>query len=365
MGTAGYTVGNTVGNSMLRHETQTSFEIGTELKFLKNRLGLDVSYFKNKNTDLLLPVTIAAASGFTNMYLNAASMESKGLEVSVYASPVKTPDFQWDIRANFTKMENPVTALADDIDLILLNGDSKVQINAAVGQDYATIYGTDWFRDANGNVLINDDPTDSHPDGFPWTNTSDVVPLGKVSPDWSLNIYNTFIYKRFTLTALVDIKQGGYMNNGTRFVLDYYGMSKETAGRETPTVFEGVYGHISDGNVVSSGVTNTTEVIKDQSWYKGENRFTNYGSAMQALEESSYVKLREITLSYSFSKSLASKLKLQDIEIYATGNNLLVFTPYKGGDPEVSVYGAANGQGFDYFSSPASKSYLFGVKLSF
>lgn len=366
MGTAGYTVGNTVGNSMLRHETQTSFEIGTELKFLKNRLGLEVSYFKNKNTDLLLPVTIAASTGFTNMYLNAASMESKGVEISLYASPVKSADFQWDIRANFTSMRNPVTGLAEDIELIMLNGDSKVQINAAVGQDYATIYGTDWYRDANGNVLINDDPSDSHPDGFPWTDKNTVVPLGKVSPDWTMNIYNTFIYKGFTLTTLVDIKEGGYMNNGTRFVLDYYGMSAETADRTTPTVFDGVYGHHdSNGNVVSAGVTNTTEVIKDQYWYKGENRFTNYGAATQALEESSYVKLREITLSYTFSKAFVSKLKLQELEIYATGNNLLVFTPYKGGDPEVSVYGATNGQGFDYFSSPASKSYLFGVKISF
>ena len=365
MGTAGYTVGNTVGNSELRHETQTSFEIGTELKFLKNRLGLDVSYFKNKNTDLLLPVTIAACSGFTNMYLNAASMESKGIELSLYASPIKTSDFQWDIRANFTKMENPVTGLADGIDLIQLSGDSKVQINAAVGQDYATIYGTDWFRDANGNILINDDPTDSHPDGYPWTDKNNVVPLGKVSPDWTMNIYNTFMYKGFTLTTLIDIKEGGYMNNGTRFVLDYYGMSEETAGRETPFVFDGVYGHISDGNVVSSGVTNTSEVYKDQSWYKGENRFTNYGAATQALEKSSFVKLREITLSYSFNKALVSKIGLDNIEVYATGNNLVVLTPYKGGDPEVSVYGATNGQGFDYFSSPASKSYLFGVKISF
>ncbi len=365
MGTAGYTVGNTVGNSELRHETQTSFEVGTELKFLKNRLGFDASYFFNKNTDLLLPVTIAACSGFTNMYLNAASMESKGIELSVYASPVRTSEFQWDIRANFTKMKNPVTALAEGIDLLTLNGDSKVQINAAVGQDYATIYGTDWFRDADGNVLINDDPTDSHPDGYPWTDKDNVVPLGKVSPDWTMNIYNTFIYKGFTLTALIDIKEGGYMNNGTRFVLDYYGMSKETEGRETPFVFDGVYGHISDGNVVSSGVTNTTEVYKDQSWYKGENRFTNYGAATQALEESSFVKLREITLSYTFNKALVSKIGLDNVEVYATGNNLVVLTPYKGGDPEVSVYGATNGQGFDYFSSPASKSYLFGVKISF
>lgn len=366
LGTAGYTVGNTVGNPNLKHETQTSFEIGTELKFLNNRLGLDVSYFLNKNTDLLLSVPIAAASGFTSAYMNAASMESKGIEISFYAVPVKTADFTWEFRANYTRMRNPVTGLADDVIYVMLNGDTKAQINAAVGQDYPTIYGFDWWRDASGNILINDDPTDTHPDGFPWTNNTSTVPLGKVSPDWIMNIFNTFAYKGFSLTALVDIKSGGYVNNGTRFNLNYYGQTVETLDRTTPTVFEGVYGHLdASGNVVSTGVTNTTEVIKDQTWYRGENSFTSGGSANQAVEDASWVKLREVSLSYTFMKPILAKLKMQGLELYATGTNLIVSSPYKGGDPETSVYGATNGQGFDYFASPGSKSYVFGVKVSF
>jgi hypothetical protein len=263
-------------------------------------------------------------------------------------------------------MKNPVTGLAKDVSYVTLNGDTKAQINAAVGQDYATIYGFDWYRDANGNVLINDDPTDTHPDGFPWTNKTSTVPLGKVNPDWTMNIYNTLTYKGFELTALIDIKSGGYVNNGTRFNLNYYGQTIETLDRSTPTVFEGVYGHLdANGNVVSTGVVNSTEVIKDQNWYRGENSFTSGGAATQAVEDASWVKLRELTLSYTFNKAMLSKLKLQGLEVYATGNNLIVSTPYKGGDPEVSVYGATNGQGFDYFASPAAKSYLFGIKLTF
>ena len=366
MGVAGYTVGNTVGNPNLRHETQTSFEVGTELKFLQDRIGLDVSYFLNKNVDLLLSVPIAASSGFSSAYMNAASMESKGIELSIYAIPVRSGDFKWEIRSNFTKMKNPVTGLAKDVNYVLLNGDTKAQINAAVGQDYATIYGFDWWRDADGNVLINDDPTDTHPDGFPWTNNTATVPLGKVSPDWTMNIYNTFTYKGISLTALIDIKQGGYNNNGTRFNLNYYGQTIETLDRSSSTVFEGVYGHLdANGNVVSSGVKNTTSVVKDQSWYRGENSFTSGGAATQAIEDASWVKLREITLSYTFNNEILSRIKLKGLELYATGNNLIVSTPYKGGDPEVSVYGATNGQGFDYFASPGVRSYLFGVKLSF
>lgn len=366
MGNAGYTVGNTVGNPKLKHETQTSFEVGAELKFLKDRLGIDASYFHNKNYDLLLSVPIAATSGFTNAYMNAASMESKGIELSFYAIPIKIKDFQWEIRSNFTKMKNPVTGLAQDVNYVLLNGDTKAQINAAVGYDYATIFGFDWYRDSKGDVLINDNPADTHPDGFPWTNNTTAVAIGKVSPDWTLNIYNTFTFKGFRMTALVDIKQGGYMNNGTRFNLNYYGQTIETLDRTTPTVFDGVYGHLdASGKVVSTGVKNTTTVIKDQNWYRGENSFTSGGAATQAVEESSWVKLREVTLSYTFSKSLISKIKLKGLELYATGNNLLISTPYKGGDPETSVYGATNGQGFDYFASPGVKSYVFGAKLVF
>jgi hypothetical protein len=263
-------------------------------------------------------------------------------------------------------MRNPVTGLADDITYVTLNGDTKAQINAAVGFDYPTIFGFDWYRDANGNVLINDDPTDSNPDGFPWTNKTKTVALGNVNPDWTMNIYNTFSYSGLSLTFLVDIKKGGYMNNGTRFNLNYYGQTVETLDRTTPVVFEGVYGHLdSEGNVVSSGVVNTTEVIKDQGYYRGANGFTSGGAATQAVEDASWMKLREITLSYTFNKSLLSKLRIQGLEIYASGNNLLILTPYQGGDPETSVYGASNGQGFDYFASPGSKSYMFGVKLAF
>jgi TonB-linked SusC/RagA family outer membrane protein len=365
MGVAGYTVGNTVGNPKLRHETQKSFEVGAELRFLQDRLGLEASYFLNKNSDLLLSVPIAGSTGFSSAYMNAASMESKGVEISLTAVPVRIKDFQWEITANFTKMKNPVTGLAKDVAFVLLNGDTKAQINAAVGQDYATIYGFDWWRDENGNILINDDPADSHPDGFPWTNNTVTVPLGKVSPDWTLNIYNTFTYKGISLTALIDIKQGGYNNNGTRFNLNYYGQTIETLDRETPVVFEGVYGHVdANGNVISEGVKNTTEVVKTQSWYRGENSFTSGGAATQAVEDASWVRLREISLSYKFNESLLSKIKIKGLEVYATGNNLILITPYKGGDPETSVYGATNGQGFDYFASPGVKSYVFGIKLS-
>ncbi len=363
---AGFTVGNTIGNSDLRHEKQTSVEVGVEMKFFMNRIGFDASYFFNDNSDLLLSVPIAGATGYSSAYMNAATMESKGIELSLNAVPVKMGDFVWDFIINFTKMSNMVTGLAEDVEFVTLNGDTKAQINAAVGYEYPTIFGFDWYRDVNGNILINDDPSDSHPDGFPWTDKTKTVALGRVTPDWTMNFYNTLSFKGLSLITLIDIKQGGYNNNGTRYRLNYHGLTEETLDRTTPVVFEGVLGHLDEnGNIVSSGIENTTVVIKDQNWYRGENSFSSGGAATQAVEETSWVKVREITLSYNFSSKMLRKIHLSSLEVYATGNNLIVLSPYKGGDPEVSVYGASNGQGFDYFASPGSKSYIFGIKLSF
>lgn len=366
LGSAGYTVGNTIGNSDLRHEKQTSIEVGLEMKFFMNRLGFDASYFFNENSDLLLSVPISGSTGYSSAYLNAATMESKGIELSLNAVPVQTGDFEWNFNVNFTRMRNPVTSLAEDVEFVTLSGDSKVQINAAVGYDYPTIFGFDWFRDDDGNILINDDPTDSHPDGYPWTDKSQTVALAKVSPDWTMNIYNTFSFKGFRLTTLIDIKQGGYVNNGTRFRLSYHGQTIETLDRDELYVFDGVLGHLDgSGNVVSSGVDNTMEVYRDQDWYRGENRFSAGGSAWQAVEDASWIKFRDITLSYTFKNEWLNKISLSNLEVYASGSNLIVISPYQGGDPEVSVYGASNGQGFDYFASPGAKTYMFGLKVSF
>ncbi len=366
MGYAGFTIGNTIGNADLRHEKQTSFEVGLEMKFFMDRIGIDASYFYNENSDLLLSVPISGSTGYSSAYLNAATMESKGIELSLNVVPVKIGDFVWELTTNFTKMKNPVTGLAKDVEFVTLEGDTKAQINAAVGYDYPTIFGFDFYRDEDGNLLINDDPTDSHPDGFPWTDKTKTVDLGKVSPDWTMNFYNTFSFKGFSLITLLDIKKGGYVNNGTRFRLNYHGLTEETLDRTTPTVFEGVLGHLDgDGNVVTSGVENTMVVVKDQSWYRGENGFSAGGAGAQGVEDASWVKLREVTLSYSFNQNVLEKLRLSNLELYVSGNNLLTISPYKGGDPEVSVYGASNGQGFDYFASPGSYSILFGVKLSF
>ncbi len=378
MGETGFSVGSGLGNPDLKHETMISWEIGADLRFLDSRFGLDVSYFNNQNSDLLLSVPIARSSGFSSIYMNAATMESKGIEVTLTAQVLRTNDFTWDLMANFTQMTNTVLELAEGVPSLFLGGFTVPQVRAVAGEEYRSIYGNDWFRDADGNVLINDDPTDAYPDGYPMPDERAMVPIGNVNPDWTANITNTLSYKGVRLSFLIDIKSGGMMYNGTMFAMNYFGTTARTENREvyytpegtidfdrTPAenivVFDGVMGHVdANGNPVSSEAKNITPVVLDENWFEGFGSNFGGGPSVAAMEPADWVRLRDLTIGYKLPIK-----QLQSAEIYFTGRNLWLSTPYTGIDPETNLQGARNGQGMDYFNMPGTKSYMVGVKLTF
>ena len=355
----GFTYGNTMGSSDLKPERTRTLEIGTNMKFLGNRLGLDFSYFNNLSTDLLLPVDIDPSTGFYSMYQNAASMSSKGFEFTLYATPVKLKNFSWDIQVNFSKIKNVVESLAPNVNSIFLGGFTDPQVRAVAGEEYGTIYGYDWQRDASGNRLI-DDAT-----GYPAGDYT-LRPLGKVNPDWTMGISNSFHFFNFTVYALLDIRQGNKMWNGTRGALDYFGAAGETMNRDDDYVFTGIKGHWDGGVLVpdAGNPANDIKVKLDQTWRTSGEGSGFTGPTVDYLEDASWVRLRELTISYSFNKMLKNTF-VHNLELYFTGRNLWLSTPYTGIDPETSLLGGSNAQGMDYFNMPGTKSYLFGVRWSF
>jgi TonB-linked SusC/RagA family outer membrane protein len=379
LGQTGFEQGSGLGNPDLKHETMDSWEVGLELRFLKNRVNLDATYFYNLNTGLLMSVPIAASSGYTSVYMNAAEMDSKGVELSLDVTPVASKNFTWNIVANFTKLKNMVLKLAPGVDNLGLGGFTEPQIRAIAGQPYGSIFGNEWCKDENGNILINDDPTDSFRDGYPWVDTREFANIGNTSPDWTANITNTLSYKGATLSFMWDIKKGGMMWNGTRHAMNYFGTSAETAKREvyytpegtidfekTPAenivVFEGVYGHLVDGVPVGSGIKNVTPVVLDQAWYRGQGSNFGGGASSAAMEPTDWLRLRDISLSYDIP---VKNTFMKVLQVYVTGKNLLLFTPYTGIDPETNLEGASNGQGMDYFNNPGTKTYMVGLKVTF
>jgi len=364
-GFTGFSVSDAMGNATLVPEKQRSFEIGADLKFVKNRLGIDFAYFNNYGTNLLIPVTIANSTGFGTFIQNAAELSTTGIEVIAYATPIKA-DLQWDINFNFTKYNSVVERLADGVDNIFLGGFTDPQIRAVAGENYRSIYGYDWFRDDDGNVIIDADTT-SPTYGFP-VGDYNMKSIGKVDPDWTLGILNEFSYKGFAFSFLWDIKKGGLMWNGTKGALYNFGTHKDTETRnpDDKFTFEGVKGYWdADGNLIPSKDANDIQVVKDENWYYyGEGSgFT--GPTYDFIENSGWVRLRDVTFSYQFAPKFLEKTFVKDLTLYFTGRNLLLFTDYTGIDPETNLLGADNAQGMDYFNMPGTKGWSIGLKAGF
>ncbi|HMM11784.1 MAG TPA: SusC/RagA family TonB-linked outer membrane protein [Bacteroidales bacterium] len=356
LGVPGFALSTTLPNSELEPELMKSFEVGFDLKFLKNRLGLDFTYYDNKNEKLILAVPIAKSSGYYAANLNAATMVNKGIELMLRGVPVQNKNLNWAIDVNFTKNVNEVKELAEGVDNVFLAGFVGSQTRAVVGQSYGSIFGNDWKRDANGNILIVDDPN-AWNYGYP-ESSEDETNLGNVMPDWTMGINNSLSWKGITLSFLFDIKQGGKMWNGTKGAMYFFGTHKDTESRGDGAIY------VFDGVKMSNGQPNDIKVAKDIDWYRNGEGSGFTGPAGQFVESTDWVRLRELTLSYQLNRNLLKKTFLNSAELFATGRNLWLSTPYTGVDPETSLIGAGNGQGLDYFNMPGVKSYTIGLRLT-
>jgi TonB-linked SusC/RagA family outer membrane protein len=359
-GVAGFKLSNVLANPTITPERLLSRELGLELKLLNNRIGFDVTYYNNQNKDLLISVPVTGSTGFNAKYMNAATMENKGIEIMANVVPVMTHDFNWSLTLNFTKNKNKVLSLAPGVDNITLSGFTGSTINVVAGEAYGSMFSTSFYKDDQGRVIINDAAGAGY--GFPIKDNT-MRSLGGVAPNWTMGITNELSYKGIGLSFLLDIKNGGIMWNGTSSRMIGFGTAKVTENRNQSVVFDGVKGHITNGVLVTSGVANDISATYSQYYYS-----TIAGGASPAEEQfvqkTDWTRLREVTLSYSFG-NLLKKTFVKQLKVYATGRNLWLKTPYTGIDPETSLAGASNAQGMDYFNMPNTKSYVFGVKLDF
>ncbi len=370
-GASGFTRDGTLGNPALKPEKTTEIEVGADLRFFNGRVGLDLSYYTKTSEDLILAVPVAASTGYRNFVNNVAEIENDGIEAVLNITPVKTRDFQWDATINFTKNESKVTKLADGIENVFLGGFTGTAIRAVAGQPYGVIFGGQWLRDDQGRVVIQNNEDDAF-FGYPIADDASGV-IGDPNPDWLMGIRNTFSYKGFTLSGFIDIKEGGDLWNGTKGALSFFGMSKITEARETSTVFNGAYNPIyegavkgtidADGNIITDGAANDITVPLDENWFYNGNG-SGFGSVDEHyVEDGSYIRLRELTLSYSFSPSILQNTFLTNLDLSVTGRNLWLNTDYSGVDPDTNLTGSNNAQGLDYFQMPNTKGWTVSLKV--
>lgn len=342
-----YSLPGTLNNPNLRPEQTNSYEIGTELRFLKDRLTFDATYYKNVSTDQIFEVDVSAASGYNAQIINAGRMVNQGLELSLSGTIVQNDDFQWNALINWAKNDNRVEELAEGIDNYRLANElfGVVSLDARVGERYGTIYGADFQRDDNGNKVIGANGN--------YLATSSPVPLGSILADFTGGIRNSFNYKGVNLSFLVDFQQGGALHSVTNLFAKYSGMTQETVEGNIRQV-----GLIADG-VTEGGEENTT-VIDPISFFQG-----HFGLGGAHVYDASFVKLREVVLSYSLPKSVIGNTPFTKINLALEGRNLAILSkniPHI--DPE-NVTNSGNIQGLEGGALPSLRSYGFKVSLGF
>jgi hypothetical protein len=356
-----YTQSATFPTSNLKPQKTRSFETGAELKFLNNRLGLDVTYYKSRTFNQILGVGVSAASGYTTWYKNAGEIENKGIEIQANAVPVKFKNFDWSMDLTWSKNQNTVVALEDNINQLLI---TSLYYNSSLmafpGKSWGTIYGTDYQKNEKGQTLIGSN-------GLPITTTTSVE-LGNINPDWVGGLRNTFRYKNISLSVFIDGRMGGDVVSMTKAVGQYGGITQNTVEggiRENGMIVEGIYNAgVKINNVDVSGQTNATR-ISARTYFKATRP---WGSL--AVIDGSFIKLREVTLNYTLRDNpLLKKCGIQRLMIGLFGNNLALLYKDKSNDvnidPEVSTGGGLSGVGLEAYQLPVARTMGLKVNLSF
>lgn len=349
-----YVNGSTKYNDQLKPETQESYEIGVDLKFFHNRLGIDASYYNKKSKDQIIPGSVSFGTGYYSEYVNAGEKEDIGYEVALFATPIKNKNFTWNTAINWSTNKSMINALAPGITSHVLNS-NHVSVVARVGEPYGILVGTDYKYDGNGNKLVDKD-------GYYLISDDDQI-IGDINPDWRAGVSNTFTYKKFTLSTLIDIKMGGDLFSLTHYWGKQTGILEETVGlndlgNDLRNSLDDGGGLVLDG-VTEDGSVNKTRVAAKDLFDAGRN--PKAGSIFDA----SYVKLREVSLSYSVDQQYLDKLKLSKLTFALIGKNLaILYREIDHIDPE-ATYGAGNVQGLDMGTMPTTRSLGISVQVGF
>jgi hypothetical protein len=348
-GQTAFATQRTIGNKDLKPETTRSSEVGVDLRFFGNKLGIDLAYYESKSIGQILSVPVAYSTGYEALVMNAGTITNKGLEAQVSVTPIDRKGFLWEMMFNFTRNRNMVVDLPDGVPMFPFEttGVSSTQSVAIEGQPYGVLYGTRYLRNEAGQILVRDD-------GYPSKDPLNGV-IGDPNPDFMLGIRNTFSYKGFQLTFLFDIKQGGVVYNGTKNVMCSLGTSKITENRYDDFIFPGVN--------ENTGEPNTVVVKRDKKYYDTQGGLA--GLSEEAIEDGSYVRLRELGFSYNMPAKWLSKTAFKGINVGINSRNLFLWTKYTGIDPETNLSGVSNSLGRDYFNMPNTQSVEISLQLSF
>ncbi|CAM4256259.1 SusC/RagA family TonB-linked outer membrane protein [Zobellia nedashkovskayae] len=346
-------------NSDLKPERTQSLEFGVDARFFNNRLGVDFTYYKSNSIDQLFPVSVDPAFGFSTRFVNGGDIQNKGIEAIVTGTPVQSKDFSWNVSVNFSKNDSEVLRLANNLESLVLDPGNSFfrQFELNVGDPWGNMYSRGFVRDDQNRVIVNDDGTPSVTDGKS-------VLIGNYNPDWLGGISNSFRFKNFSMSFLIDIRQGGVIGSLTNAILASDGaLDITTIGRDGSLVFgDNVF---SDLEVVKAdGSANDIQTDAETFWASIGGRNAPVGEAF--VEDASNVRMREITLGYSLPSSLIDRTPFRNIKLTLVGRNLFFFSNNASVDPEVIVNpDLTSADGYESFSPPTTRSLGLNLKFGF
>ena len=323
----------------LKPQNTSNWETGIDLGLFKNRVRVEYTLSYQDVRNQIFDVPTAGTTGYQALRTNAGQMTTLSHELSVNASVIDHANYGLDLGVNFTKITNKVKKLADGVESIMLGGFVEPQVRAQAGYTYPNIYGKAFKRTENGQLLLN-------ANGLP-QGTAASVNLGECTPDFNMGFNLRAHYKQLSLSATMDWQKGGCMYNGTLLTMNYFGASKASLPYHEGTM-------VAEGINEATGQKNTVQVSKQQ-YYMAYNDVTEAG-----IFDTSFLKLRDVTLSYQFPKFAGINLS-----VYGFARNILLWAKLPGLDPE-SSQGNGNMSGyFERYSIPNSSSFGGGFKIAF
>lgn len=377
-GQVGYVRSASKGSDQLVPEMTTTLELGTELKLLKNRLGIDFTWYKANSKDQILAVPVSTTTGYSQLWINAGEIENKGIELVLNGTPIRSNHFRWDATLNFTRNRNMVVDIFDevtDIPLLTQNGyvNSAVTMRIAKGRPYGDLYGTSYERYYAGGkpedlvVLDKNLPkviaTSGAYAGFPVMNTSQQLVIGNGMPKWLAGFRNSFSYKGLSLSFLID----------TRWKVDQF----DQYGVWLAAFLKPDFTNDRNDVVIFDGVTADGQANNQQVWLgqgigpDGRDYAAGYYRNLQRVisenfvYDASFVKLRNATLAYSLPKSWITPLHLKGVSVSTSVNNIILWTPWRNFDPESYSTGAgSNATALTGMGYPGAKSTFFSLNLT-
>ncbi|MBL0738793.1 SusC/RagA family TonB-linked outer membrane protein [Flavobacterium sp. GN10] len=360
-GVSFYESNGRLGNPELKPETTVEYELGAEGSFLKNRISYDVAVYHKTTKDAIVNLPLDPSTGYTQKTINAATIQNKGIELSLTASPIKNQNFTWNLTYTFTKNWNEVTEINGGLPYVDLAPAYNVFFRAVKGEPIGSYYSLVPKTNEAGQPIV------SKTNGVNLA-SSEAQNIGNSQRDFVMGLQNTFKYKNFNLGFSLDWKQGGEMYSYTKRLAHFVGNGIETTYNDrNPFIVPNSVNEVvaADGSVTY--VENTTPVsfANVANYY---NTQTNTGYEKNHVIDKTFVRLREVNLNYDFPSALSKNMGLNKITVGVYARNLFMWTPGDNPyvDPEVSTYGTGVLSDLGEFGANPSQRSVGGVlKLSF